>query len=89
MEHVDYSECPHCNGKMDKWSTPDNSTWVNEFYLVCFNDDCPYFIKGWAHLKNTQNVNASYRHQVNPETGVSSPLPCWSKDAHKDRIIKD
>ena len=81
--------CPHCGAEMKKWRTPANSTWVTEFQWVCFNDACTYFVKGWDHMLETQNVKASYRHRVNPETGASGPLPCWSYDAHKDQIIGD
>jgi hypothetical protein len=40
-------------------------------------------------MMETQNVKASYRHRVNPETGAGGPLPCWSYGAHKDQIIED
>ncbi|RLC29906.1 MAG: hypothetical protein DRH37_06515, partial [Deltaproteobacteria bacterium] len=76
-------------GEMKKWRVPENSTWAVPFLYVCFNDECPYFVRGWAHMKETQNAYASYRHSLNPKNGSTGPLPCWSKSAHKNHIIED
>jgi len=37
----------------------------------------------------TQEAKASYRHSLNPGTGATGPLPCWSYDALKDRVIEE
>ena len=89
MNQSETPKCPHCDVKMNKWRTPLNSTWSSPFQWVCFNDECPYFIRGWEHMMETQDVKASYRHRLDPGTGTSGPLPAWSNKAHRDQIIDD
>lgn len=89
MNDSERPKCPHCGQEMKKWRVPPNSTWSGFFQWVCFNDECSYFVHGWDHIFKTQNIKASYRHRLDPETGASGPLPCWSYDAHKDQIIEE
>ncbi|MBU0732847.1 MAG: ogr/Delta-like zinc finger family protein [Proteobacteria bacterium] len=89
MNDQEVAKCKHCGADMKKWQPPADSTWSTPFLWVCFNDECSYFKRGWDHMMKTQEVKASYRHNLNPETGATGPLPCWSYDAQKDRIIED
>lgn len=81
--------CPHCNKEMKKWKTDSWSDWNADFLYVCFNDDCPYFVRGWDWLKKQQEVTASYRHSQHPETGQTYPLVVNTKDSRKGGIIKE
>jgi hypothetical protein len=74
---------------MKKWRVPPLSTWSSEFFYVCFNDECPYYVRGWQHMTNTMRVGCSYRHRYDPDTGATGPLPVWSPDAMKSDIIAD
>lgn len=80
--------CPHCGQEMKKWRVPDTSTWPYEFFHVCFNDDCPYFIKGWEYMWEKQETKASYRCRWDPDSKKCVPLPVWSHDALKENIIE-
>ncbi len=81
--------CPYCKSKLIKWLNPDDSSWGFGHQLVCFNDDCAYYQRGWNWMKEHYNVTASYRFRYNPETGEKGPLPVWSPKAGKGSIIED
>ncbi|MFH0813318.1 MAG: ogr/Delta-like zinc finger family protein [Pseudomonadota bacterium] len=79
--------CPHCGVKMKKWCPSPISTWGTEVQYVCFNDECPYFVRGWDWMMEQRQVKASYRHRYNPESKTSGPLPVFSSQNFKNEII--
>ncbi len=81
--------CPHCEANLLKWRVPEGSSWDDEFFFVCFNDDCSYYKDGWVWMKKQYNQVASYRYMVNPTNGASSPLPVWSDSATREMIVDD
>jgi len=81
------SRCPHCGAPLLRFELPDNTGWQSEYQLACFNDDCPYFARGWKRMRDEYAVAASYRYRMDPTTGEVSPLAVWSSDALKDRIL--
>ncbi len=81
--------CPHCGQFLIRFELPDNTGWQGEFQLACFNDECPYFVRGWEHMKEHYAARASYRHRIDPTTGHASPLAVWSYTALRDRILDE
>lgn len=80
--------CPHCGSRLKKYRTPAHTTWGGAIQYICFNDECPYYVKGWEHMRETQQVYASYRYRYDPESGYGGPMPVWSKEALKDGIVE-
>jgi SAM-dependent methyltransferase len=83
--------CPYCDQQLSKWEVPDNpfcQTWDNEFMYVCFNDECPYFVRGWDKMYRDTQQGMSYRLMYNPEKDRCFPIPVPSHQALKDGIIE-
>ena len=83
--------CPHCGEKLRKWAVPDNpfcQTWDNEFMYICFNDLCPYYIRGWDLMYKQTYKTMSYRLMYNPERDRCMPIPVPSPRALKEGIIE-
>ena len=81
--------CPHCETRLSKWRVPDEASWDDEFFFVCFNNDCSYYKDGWTWMEQQFKQKASYRFAVNPKTGASSPLPVWSDSATREMIVDE
>ncbi len=87
--HIDATPlCPHCQVPLVRWANPPLTNWSGEFQLVCFNDACPYYVRGWAWMLQQFNVHVSYRHRVDPTNGETGPLPVWSADALRSNILE-
>ena len=83
--------CPHCGEKMQKWAVPDNPfevTWDNEFMYICFNDACPYYVRGWDFMYRDGNRGCSYRLMYNPEKDCCMPIPVPTPKALRESIIE-
>lgn len=89
MPDTDKPTCPHCGSELLGWATPPDSSWGGVVHLVCFNDECPYYIHGWEHMLERYEVKASYRYKLDPETGTAKPLPVWSPEAHRSFIVDE
>ncbi len=70
-------ECPYCLTRLSKWEVPDDPCidWPNEFLYLCFNDFCPFLVRGWRHMWNQGILGVSYRYLFNPLTGTSTTVP--------------
>ncbi len=85
--------CPYCGGGLNKWEVPHSpfeiDCWYDtDFLYICFNDECPYFKRGWEWMWTSLRRNVSYRYMYHPITGKSGPMPVPTYFALKDGIIE-
>jgi hypothetical protein len=81
--------CPHCGSRLERWRVPDGASWPEEFFFVCFDDECSYYRRGWTWMEERYGQKASFRYALNPRTSASLPLPVWSDQATREMIVND
>ena len=83
------THCPHCGVELKKWPVPQNvfTEWPNEYFYVCLNDECSYFVQGWETMEN-QGVHGSYRFAYDPLTDCCQPIPVRNKNMMRDQIVE-
>jgi hypothetical protein len=81
--------CRYCGSRLKKWRLPEGTTWSEEFFYVCFNDECSYYKDGWNWMRQQFNQEASFRYAVSPANGASLQIPVWSSTATREMIVED
>jgi hypothetical protein len=79
--------CPHCGATLASVELPEAASFVQPYHLVCFNDDCPYYVRGWTWMSERYGVKSSYRYRVDPQSGHASPIAVWSPTALRSRML--
>lgn len=77
-KHVSQTmKCPYCQEALSKWEVPDDPSvdWPNDYLFICFNDSCPFVVRGWRHMWNQGILGVSYRYLFNPITRGSATVP--------------
>jgi hypothetical protein len=78
--------CPHCGARLDPFALPD-ALYDHAYDFACFNDGCPYYVRGWAWMEQQFGVRTSYRYRIDARTGRDSPLAVWSPSAIRSSIL--
>jgi hypothetical protein len=82
------TSCPHCGAPLVRLGL-NEAVFDHAYDLACFNDECPYYVRGWAWMEQQYGVKASYRYRVDANNGHASPVPVWSPAALRSGILPD
>lgn len=88
MSEAIATSCPHCGAPLERFGLPD-TVYDHAFDLACFNDECPYYVRGWTWMEQQYGVKSSYRYRIDPRNGWASPIPVWSPSALRSCILPD
>ncbi len=82
--------CPHCGERLKKWAVPQTpfTEWETDHMHVCFNDACPYLVRGWDTMQKQGNCGMSYRLMYNPSRDRCMPMPVPSLGAFRESIME-
>ncbi|MBF0124326.1 MAG: hypothetical protein HQL60_03185 [Magnetococcales bacterium] len=84
--------CPHCQQVLLRWAAAQHDFedglgfGVLEM-LVCFNNQCPMYVKGWNSLFENYGRIGSVRYYYSPDDGDEGVLPIAHGDALRGDIV--
>ncbi|MBF0161187.1 MAG: hypothetical protein HQL88_02770 [Magnetococcales bacterium] len=86
--------CPHCDQPTLRWRASQNEFgdgmgFCTDVLLVCFNDECPMFVKGWNSLFENYRRVGSVRYFYDAGDGTQGVLPVAHKSALRGDIIQE
>ncbi len=86
--------CPNCSKEMVLWEVPqilmgDGLGWGAPYLYICFNDECPTYVKGWDDIEENFAHKASYRCMNYPGTETFEYIPVFGPEGGKGQIIDD
>lgn len=79
--------CKYCGNELSKVLLAPDNDWGVEFLMICLNDDCSYYQRGWNWMKEKYNVAASYRYKIDVSTGIEGPIPVISPGDFKNQVV--
>ena len=85
-EKVTFAErpvCPHCGKEMRIYECGQTgavcgSRWGTPYLFVCVNDECPLFVEGWKHMRETYRRACSYRCFCYPDSRRTESMVVYS-----------
>jgi SAM-dependent methyltransferase len=88
---MEKKRCPYCQERLKKWLIPLTpfTEWNTDHFYVCFNDECPYFLRGWMTMVRQGNFGFSYRFRFNPETCCMDAMPVPHPNAYRESIVEE
>jgi hypothetical protein len=80
--------CKHCGAELSKVLMPLGSDWGVEYFMICMNDECGYYVRGWKWMLEQFKVHSSYRYKYDTFTGQDGPIPVFTPDDLKSLVAE-
>jgi SAM-dependent methyltransferase len=83
--------CPYCASRLKKWEVPQTpfTEYDSEFMYVCFDDQCPFLVRGWDTMSSQGNHGFSCRFMYDPARDVCLSVPVPSLRALRESIVEE
>jgi hypothetical protein len=83
--------CPYCSEPLRRWAVPQTpfTEYDVEFLQVCFNDRCPFVVRGFDAMARQGNLGFSHRFMYVRERELCGSLPVPSLHALREGIVND
>jgi len=83
--------CPYCDSRLKRWAVPQTpfTEYDTEFMYVCFDDRCPFLVRGWDTLSRQGNHGFSCRFMYDPDRDVCLSVPVPSLRALRESILEE
>jgi hypothetical protein len=83
--------CPYCESRLKRWAVPQTpfTEWDSEFLLVCFEDGCPFLIRGFDAMARQGNLGFSHRFMYQPQRDRCGSIPVQGLQTLRSGILED
>jgi SAM-dependent methyltransferase len=83
--------CPYCSSGLKKWAVPQTpfTAWDADWLYVCFDDACPFLIRGFDTMVRQGNLGFSHRFMYQPHRDRCGSIPVQGLYALRSGIIDD
>jgi hypothetical protein len=86
--------CPHCSIELKKCQAPtfnfgDGLGFGTDYFYVCFNDECMFYVNGWKRMEEKYGQKASYRFMKHPDMNEECAIPVMTPFALRGNILNE
>jgi SAM-dependent methyltransferase len=83
--------CPYCDSRLKKWAVPQTpfTRYDSEFMYICFDDRCPFLVRGWDTMSRQGVHGLSCRFMYDRIRDACLSVPVSNLRALRESIVED
>jgi SAM-dependent methyltransferase len=83
--------CPYCGSGLKKWAVPQTpfTEWDADYLYVCFDDGCPFLVRGFDGMVRQGNLGFSHRFMYQPHRDRCGSIPVQGLGSLRSGILPD